>query len=82
MVILFARSGGQARRRIQGIIGVSPVFPISTNGDDQSLKTDLPAGYEQISSSHSAAQAGTPMILFARLRVRAVRERSVLFNYP
>jgi predicted dehydrogenase len=34
-MILFARPRRHARRRAQGIIGVSPVFPISANVDNQ-----------------------------------------------
>jgi hypothetical protein len=34
-MILFARPRRHARRPTQGIIGVSPVFPISANVDNQ-----------------------------------------------
>jgi hypothetical protein len=34
-MILFAQPQRHARRRAQGIIGVSPVFPILAKGDDQ-----------------------------------------------
>jgi hypothetical protein len=32
---------GHARLRVQGIIGVSPVFLIAAKGDDRSMKADL-----------------------------------------
>jgi hypothetical protein len=57
-MILFAGSRGHARRRAHRIIGVSPVSPIPAKGADKARRQIFPQSRSQISSRHSATQAG------------------------